>query len=120
MTTVDEQIFPTDYIDVVREISARVERLERSRPMIVGGIVAPDGTLVISSGITSSRTSAGVYEVTYQEPFVDQPILQLTIIDDTEAINIIADSPTPSSVTVMTFNSTVLIDGRFSIMAIRP
>jgi hypothetical protein len=85
---------------------------------IVRGVVSNAGTRVFGSGFTSSRTSTGIYQITFDAAFVDQPTIIATCRSTADRIAVVS-SHLAGSCTVRVVNgSGTLVDNYFDILAI--
>lgn len=85
---------------------------------IVRGVVALTGTRVFGTGFTSARTGTGVYAITFDTPFVDQPSIVATCQGTLDRIAVISSHLAGSCTIRVISGSGTPVDCYFDIIAI--
>ena len=85
---------------------------------IVRGVVSNVGTKVFGTGFTSSRTGTGVYEITFDAAFVDQPSITATCQASTDRIAVISSHLAGSCTIRVVSGSGTAADCYFDLIAI--
>ena len=85
---------------------------------IVRGVVSNVGTKVFGTGFMSSRTGTGVYEITFDAAFVDQPSITATRQASTDRIAVISSHLAGSCTIRVVSGSGTAADCYFDVIAI--
>lgn len=106
-----------DFVDVMRSVNDRLQKLERAFRPIMVGIVASDGSIIKGSGFTAIKTGTGAYTITFDNAYEEAPIVIVGLewSNNSSAVRTAAPSSTTEQ-TVQGYNPSTgaAADVRFS------